>query len=108
LAEDRKRILDLSVCISESAECCREKSALLSFLKLGFNGKSKYLPSQNACNQMASVKEKEIKPMAIEATLTEANGAMFFERGEAHVRQCVGFRMGKDLMVEGYSIDESG
>jgi len=57
---------------------------------------------------MASVKEKEIKPTVIDATLTEANGAMFFERGEAHVRQCVGFRMGEDFMVEGYLIDELG
>jgi len=56
---------------------------------------------------MASVKEKEINPTVIDATLTEANGAMFFERGEAHVRQCVGFRR-EDLMAEGYLIDELG
>lgn len=50
---------------------------------------------------MASVKEKEINPMVIDATLTEANGAMFFEGREAHVRQCVGFREGEDFDVGG-------
>ena len=48
---------------------------------------------------MASVKVKEIKPMLMDAMLIGAKDAMVFERGEAHVRQGVGFRAEK--MVEG-------
>ena len=48
--------------------------------------------SQNAWSQMASVKEKDMKPMVMDATETEERGAMVLMRGETYGRPGVEIR----------------